>query len=507
MRTPFQVVSYSIICAGLLAWPAVSRAGTVAPVAAAPAGNVALPAIFGDHMVLQRDTDAPIWGTADAGGSVVVTVAGRTASATANARGVWQVDLRGLPAGGPYTLTVTGQKTIVLGDVLVGDVWLVAGQSNMAYDMAQDPINAGVAKRTNDPDLRIFRVFPGGAPTPQREFSWHPIWTAATPQNVGDWPSITSAVGFYFAEEIRSHEKIPIGIVEAASGSTSGESWLAASALESHPDLLAVANAQLAIARAGDLPLDNYTAGAMSNGMIAPIAGYGITGGLWYQGESNDWPVGHAALYGALLPLLAEDWRARWGWTFPFYIVQLHGFEIAQPHGSGVADGPGDANAPSQLALVREGQLQAANAIPNAYLAVADDLGDPAGDVHPPDKSGVGHRLALIARAQRYHESVNYAGPRFAGATVAGAAIVVRFTHADGGLVAKGGAPQLFAIAGADHRFVWASARIAGDTIVVSSPQVPDPVAVRYAWSDNPFRANVYNGAGLPASPFRTDRW
>ncbi len=236
-----------------------------------------------------------------------------------------------------------------------------------------------------------------------------------------------------------------------------------------------------------------YTATYLFNAMIHPLLPTAIKGAIWYQGESN---ASRAFQYRKLLPALMADWRAQWGeGVFPFYIVQLANFmaPAAQP-------------TDTQWADLREAQLLTAAHDPNSGLAVTIDIGD-KDNIHPKDKRDVGKRLALIALAKTYGRNLEYSGPLYSSSQVEGGAIRLHFQHLGGGLVAKGGLLQQFAIAGADQKFVWADAKIDGDTVVVSSPQVPHPVAVRYAWGDNPEGCNLYNGAGLPASPFRTDDW
>jgi len=448
-------------------------------------GHIKLGEIFTDHMVLQRDTNAPIWGTADPGEKISVSIAGHTASGIVDTNGNWSLNLRNLPAGGPYTLVVRERSVITLHDILIGDVWLTSGQSNMGYPMHSDPENTAAAKTANDSQLR-YVAFPGdGSKTSQL------TWETASPQTTPYW----SAVAYYFGKELRTKANIPIGIVESAVGSTSGESWVSLSTLKEHLDILASAQSQMHLAQTMKLPVKNSTPGYMFNNMIEPIVNYGITGAVWYQGENNTWPQGHEKQYGELLSLLIKDWRTRWGWSFPFYIVQLHGYK-----GSSISTDP---NAMSSIAEIREKQLQVSQTTPNSALVITDELGDTVGDVHPTDKLDVGHRLALIALAKRYREPVAYSGPIESGFSISEGNMIIRFTHIEGGLIAKGGTLARFSIAGINKNFVWADAKIAGNTIIVSSSQVPKPVAVRYAWEDNPLNANLYNGAGLPASPFR----
>lgn len=457
------------------------------------ATDVALPQIFSDHMVLQRDASDVIWGTADpASGSVLVTLAGHEAIAAVDRSGRWRATLSNLPVGGPYVLMVTGAQTIAFIDVLVGDVYVASGQSNMTYAMDDDPVNNAVADRALDDGLREFSAFADLQPHPQNDFHEHSTWLAADDAPLTEhW----SAVGYYFGERLRAALGVPIGIIDDGVGSTVGQSWLSADAVQRDANIVLEGyspqerNAVLAgRATASDLPA-NYSPSFAYNAMVNPLVGFGVKGVLWYQGEGNS-ADNLAGTYRGVLADIIADWRRQWGTSLPFYVVQLPGIGPATP----------DPNTESGLALVREAQLDAALTISGTSLAVAIDLGDAAGDLHPPDKVDVGARLAQLVLQ-------GATGPLYAGFDVEDTAIRIRFTHTDGGLVARGERLGAFAIAGADRHFFWATARIEGDTVVVSSPSVARPASVRYAWADNPRSANLYNGAGYPASPFRTDDW
>jgi sialate O-acetylesterase len=461
---------------------------------AQPATNIAVPQIFAERAVLQRDAEAPVWGTADPGGIVTVSIAGRSATAEVDARRNWRAVLRALPAGGPYTLRIAGANAIEVPNVLVGDVYIASGQSNMSYAMTSDPVNAAEAARMNDAGLRQFWPFWFPAATPQPDFHVNSLWLGAdepelfVPAGGAKKAAYWCAICYYFGTQLRKEQGVPIGIIAAAVGATSGQTWLSLEALSRHPVLLAQAQDRVAEQRQLGHETWPWEPGVAFNAMINPIVGYGVKGVLWYQGELKTGPGGEE--YGELLTALIADWRARWGQELPFYIVQLPGFGIPS----------NDPNAISRLAFVREGQMRTAVALPKAALAITIDLDNPSGDLHPVDKVDVGLRLArLVLHGQT--------GPIYSGSSVARDGVEVRFAHADGGLVATGGPLQCFAIAGAGKRFEWASAQIRGDTVVVSSPAVPNPVAVRYAWGDNPRGCNLHNGNALPASPFRTDAW
>ena len=633
---------------------------------------------------MQRDTAAPIWGTASPGEQITLKLNGQTTTATADAKGMWRAVFKALPAGGPFTLTIKGASNeINLKDVLVGDVWLCSGQSNMTLhmgeiaDVAKDDIAAA-----NDPLLHCFTVPMATADDPVVAIAGR--WDAAYPAVVKGY----SAVAYYFARELRDQVKVPIGIIHCSYPGSCGEAWMRKEALDALgmgprdevliqgwktaddttnkflSDLnewetrmgrqdpgnkdydqgwadpktdvsswttiptpgdwtsLGLANGGVVwIRKSVEIPakfagkdfrlelgnLQNYgresgnvlgtvyfnnkeagsighvlkhvfskpgnqevivpgslvTAGLnvvavrvftqeqkgplfgggatllgapvkqpvapewvakveaelpaappdaastrpvpppipilmqipsiIFNGMLSPVVGYGIKGVAWYQGEAN---ADRGQAYGKLLPALITDWRGIWKQgDFPFYIVQLANCfpPAANPGKSG-------------FAAVREAQLQTWQKVPDTGMAVTIDVGD-ALNVHYHNKKAVGHRLALAALAQTYGQKIEFSGPIYDSMTVEGDKIRLKFTHVGGGLVAKNGDLKRFAIAGQDHNFVWGDAVIDGDTVLVSSAKVAQPVAVRYAWADNPEGCNLYNKDDLPASPFRTDDW
>jgi sialate O-acetylesterase len=488
--------------------------------------DVKLPAIFSDHMLLQQDLAVPVWGWADAGEQVSVSFAGQTKTTQAGADGAWTVKLDKLAASGqPRAMTVQGKNTHTVQDVLVGEVWLCSGQSNMAMTVsrAKDFAQEQLAARL--PQIRTFKEASNGAPAPQRACNGR--WEVCTPESVGGF----SATAYYFGREIHKTLARPVGLINSSVGGTPIESWTSQEAQRSVAELRplfknwadrqaawvasgepakaayyerqmaawkqAVAQAMKqgkAVPRAPWKPieprLDDHSPAHNFNGKIAPLIPFAIRGTIWYQGEGN---VGQGQLYGLQLALLVQDWRARWGQgDFPFAWVQLPNFHPRQ-------------QAPVQESgwvLVREGMLKTLR-LPNTGMAITIDVGD-ANNGHPVNKQAVGKRLALWALAKVYGQGGPSSGPIPVGQRIAGSEIVVSLEHCDGGLVSNGGEVKGFAIAGADKKWVKARAKISGDTVIVSSPDVPQPVAVRYAWADNP-DCNLYNGAGLPASPFRTD--
>jgi sialate O-acetylesterase len=443
------------------------------------------------------------------------------------------VDLGALDAGGPFELKISGDRgepPLVIHDVLVGEVWLASGQSNMDFSISKKVKSfAGVRDEDREiaaahfPQLRMFIPPAVRSADPQPTLGGH--WLVCGPDTV---PAF-SAVGYFFARDLQLAIHQPVGIVTLSYGASTAEAWIGREALASNPELKpllgsfdakereflsahpdpAKYRAEFAAAQAAarqsaapaapgvrparlrnlDPSQDQHNATVLFNGMIHPVIPYAIRGVIWYQGESIVGGDAGRRLYPLVQATLISDWRRLWGeGNFPFYIVQLAGQE-----------------AESNNPWVREAQASVL-ALPNTGMAVALDIGE-AHNVHPKDKQDVGDRLARIALAQAYGHDLEFSGPLYAGMTIEGGAVRLAFTHLGGGLVAKGGPLQWFVIAGADQVFAPAEARIDGDTIVVSSAAVPAPVAVRYAWANFPAGANLYNAAGLPSPSFRTDQW
>jgi sialate O-acetylesterase len=658
----------------VLAWnmktPTLLASLLLLPFATLHAVERKLPALFTDHMVLQRDAAVPVWGWAEAGEDVVVEFAGQKKTAKADATGRWMAKLDPLPASAePRELKAGG---LVVRDVLVGDVWLCSGQSNMGMAV-RDSVDGGKeVADANYPTIRLFSVAQNPVLEPASDVKGQ--WSACSPQTVAAF----SGTAYFFGRELQRDLQIPIGLLHSSVGGTPAEAWTRLEALKTLPVLDGRADTEIRqiqaqgeenstfaarrdrweaengvrppavseaargwadpaldssdwqrvtlpgrwaqfgaksggvfwvrkevtlpegaagrpfplalnwvseqydtaffngaeIGKASDqapgfynvqrsykvpgelvkagrnviavrivsatqhagmwqwgnalglpvavrgsvddqwvmktestfpslrpeallsrpkvnnLPFRNVSA-ALYNGMIAPLIPFGIKGAIWYQGESNS--PRHSE-YRELLSLMIRDWRAQWGQgEFPFILQQLvnNGAPAKDPNPVG------------GWAFLREAQMQVAEALPNAGLAIGIELGDPL-TIHPANKQDVGRRLALVALEKVYAKSVESSGPRFDAMKVEGGAIRVRFTHAKG-LAAKDGAPRNFAVAGADKKFVWAEAKVEGDAVVVSSPEVPQPLAVRYAWADNPSGCNLFNASGLPAAPFRTD--
>jgi sialate O-acetylesterase len=462
----------------------------IAPAAAlligAPSPAAELAPLFRDHAVLQCDKPVPVWGRAAPGEHVTVAFAGQVIGSTAGLDGRWIAVLSPLSASdAPRDLTVTGRTVEVVHDVLVGEVWLCSGQSNMEFT-----VDGGSVYRVDNaaaevagaryPMIRQFKVARNAPRMPADSAGGG--WAVCSPQTVGAF----TAVGYFFARDLEGRIHVPIGLINSTWTGTPLESWMSRAALDGFPGL---SNGH---PLAGSPPSaeDPWVPGSLFNGMIHPLLPYAIRGALWYQGESN---VGRAADYAARFPAMISAWRAHFGeGDFPFFWVQLANF--APP-----GDGAGNA-----IALLREAQSRAL-ALPATGQAVAIDIGEPA-SLHPRNKQEVGRRLAQIAKAKVYGIAVDFSGPVFSGITPEGSSLRVRFSFAGEGLTASGGPLQSFEVAGPDRVFHPAAAVIQGDTILVHAPAVRIPVAVRYAWRNAPV-ANLYNGAGLPAAPFRSDGW
>lgn len=618
-----------------------------------------LPGLFSDHVVLQRDRDIPVWGWADPGEQITVTILSSTRSATAAPDGRWKVSLPKMHAGGPFTLTIQGKKTITLKDVMVGEVWVFSGQSNMTFALSGAEGADKEIPAANYPEIRLFTVPEKSTLDPQQNIA--AVWKQCTPETAKEF----SAVAYFFGRDLYKQLNVPIGLIHSSWPGTSAENWAIPGSLQGDPEvepillrwnaappdvkklafqplqadlyfdnfelikpdgqtapfsdfndgtirnslhglwtydwhsapgtlfeltgpgfggggfaahvtgpmyandgpllkttlspdgspvdltaytgirfryrgrgqfslrtlqptiydyddyatqpLAAASDWQTATVLFKDLKQagwgipNDFTQNALSgfaldiqqpdgfiippsglfDGMIAPLIPFSIRGAVWYQGESNS---PHAFQYRTLLPTLIRGWRQAWGeGDFPFLVVQLpnHGSRQPQPSESWWAE-------------MREAQLMALK-LPNTGVAVTIDVGE-ADNVHPHNKSAVGQRLSLWALGTTYHQQIVYSGPLFDSQKIEGSTLRVKFKHEGGGLVAHGDSLRGFAIAGQDHVYHWAQAVIDGDTVVVSSSDAPTPVAVRYAWADNP-DCNLYNKEGLPASPFRTDDW
>ena len=479
--------------------------------------NVQPNTLFSDGAVLQRDMAVPVWGTADEGEPVTVTFGGQTATTTAK-DGKWLVKLTPMPASDkPQTMTIAGKNTVTVSNLLIGEVWVCSGQSNMEWKISNPVTNKEQEiAAANYPLLRQFSVEKNAVDTPAA--NPRGSWETCTPQTVGKF----TAVGYFFGRDLQQTIKVPVGLLLTAWGGTPAQAWTRQEVFATDPVLAGIPAGQAQNIKKYDEQLAKYkmdepkllaayekaveTAkqsgkpaprkpalpvnplndknrpSCLYNGMIAPLIPYAIRGAIWYQGESD---AGAAKRYQTLFPAMITDWRKQWGQKdFPFLFVQI------APHNG-------------QCPEIREAQLLSWQRTPNTAMAVTTDCGE-AGNIHPIHKQPVGARLALAARALAYGEKIEYSGPAFQTMKSDGGRAVLSFTHVGGGLVAKDGALKGFTIAGADKKFVPAEARIEGGTVVVSSPQVAAPAAVRYGWANVP-DVNLFNTEGIPASPFRTD--
>ncbi len=526
--------------------------------------EVKLNGLFRDHMVLQSGTTTPVWGTADAHEKITVEFAGQTKQAEAGESGRWMVKLDPLAVSNMSgVLTVQGANTLTVSDVLVGEVWLASGQSNMGFSLSGASNADEVIPQAKDDQLRFFNLTQKTEAEPQTELPGGK-WETASPETAKHF----SEAAYFFAREIRAKKGCPVGIIQGSWGGTPIQIWISLEGVKKEPPLAKTleqwtkaeeayhqvkANPQLEtdyqtalkkwqteVQPSYDATMKQYnddkaagkpvgprpqpsqpepqnpnpmgmtapdkrphTPTVAFNAMIAPLIPYALRGVIWYQGEEN----GSKGLeYRDLFPRLIEDWRSHWGYDFPFLFVQL---PCNGPDTKPVADSGWPWLREAQLMTLREARTG---------MAITIDIGDPA-NVHPKDKVDVGRRLSLLARKIAYGEQIEASGPLYKDFTVSGNQINVRFTEIGGGLT-PGQAPWRppgidplptdkligFFIAGEDGQWAAADATIKGDTVTVSSPQVSNPVAVRYGWANSP-RCNLYNKDGLPASPFRTDDW
>jgi len=447
---------------------------------ATAAGAAVVPAaLFSDNAVLQQGIAVPVWGFADNGEKVTVKFQDQTLSTVAK-DGKWMVTLAPLKAGGPFKMSIAGSNTIELSNILVGEVWVCSGQSNMQFGL-QSAANGpeAVAAATN-PNIRLFSVPLKTSYTPLD--SMQSSWALCSPETAKSF----TAVGYFFGRDLNKALGVPVGLINSSWGGTFAETWVSPEgfkALPSYAAWIAEANAKK--------PEGPNNPSVLYNAMINPLIPYAIKGAIWYQGESN---AGAAFKYRTLFPTMIKSWRDGWGeGDFTFLFVQLAPFTAIKTE-------PEE----SEWAELREAQLLTTKTSPKAGMAVITDVGDP-GNIHPTQKEPVGGRLALAARKIAYGQDIVYSGPIYKGMKVMADSITLYFDNVGGGLVAKDGDLKGFAVSGADKKFVWATATIVGgNKVVVKSPSVPNPVAARYGWANCPV-VNLFNAEGLPASPFRTD--
>ncbi len=484
------------------------------------AAQLQLPAFFSDHMVLQFGQVIPVWGWAEAGKKVYVTFRHFAVETTADSEGRWRVKIGPLDSGGPDMLIITaGDETMIIDDVLCGEVWLCSGQSNMAMTVdrcldAQQEISSA-----NFPQIRQFKVPNIKELDPQQDIArpadgdnqaYQCKWQLSTPETTARF----TAAGYFFARSLHQHlGNIPIGLINSSWGGSLVEAWISRQALEENNEIAPILKEwpgytrhreswrnnyqdyleelEKAKAEGSRLPVSSLNPAVMYNGMIAPLVGYGMRGVIWYQGESNRFrPIQYSKLFQALI----SDWRSQWGRDFPFLWVQL----------------PNWSNPLQTWPLLRESQT-AALSLPNTAMAVTIDVGE-ADDIHPRNKQAVGNRLAVAARKLVYLEQLPHMGPLLEKMTVEGSRCLLELNNIGDGLATSdGNPPRCFEVAGKDQRFFPAEGAVDGGQVSIWSDKVKNPLAVRYAWANHPDDPNLYSTflgeTWLPVSPFRTDRW
>lgn len=493
--------------------------------------EVRLPKVFGDNMVLQQGKNITLRGWADPGEQIKGSLGSQHAETVTDASGTWNITFDSLDAGGPFELVLTGKNTISVKNILVGEVWVCSGQSNMEMPVGNvEKWYSGVLNyeseiaAANYPQIRLFKEGRIVADMPQDDCKGS--WTPCNPDSIVNF----SAVAYFFGRKLYQELGVPIGIIDASNGGTDISAWMSKEVLNSDTDFkpilddfhqmiasypqayqvyqkrMAKHRKEVDEAKAAGKPVpwrepmppagpgDRNTPSGLYNGMIAPLMHSRIAGVIWYQGENN---TGNAHLYEKLFPAMIKDWRHCWRQgDFPFFYVQLAGFNNNQTWWSGSGE---------NWVRLRNAQLKTLS-VPNTGMAVAADIGD-ENDTHMKNKQEVGRRLALWALAKTYSKSIVYSGPVYKSMVINGNKIILHFDYIGSGLISSDGTKlKSFLISGPDEKFINADAIILGDAVVVSSGEVANPVAVRYAWKDFP-QCSLYNKENLPASPFRTDDW
>ena len=448
--------------------------------------EIKLPSIIGDHMVLQRDRAVPVWGWDDAGAEVTVTMGQATATATADSDGRWVVELPAMAAGGPHTMKIQGTNTVTLENILVGEVWVCSGQSNMEWTVQRSANPEAEIAAANHPRIRHIKIPHVPMDTPQDNVP-SDGWKVCSPETVANF----TAVGYFFGRHLLKELDVPIGLIGSNWGGTRIEPWTPPVGFQSVPALKDIAdNLANFPTKNADGKINHQSPLALYNGMIHPLLPFAIRGAIWYQGESNN---GEGMLYHEKMKALIHGWRSVWNDPeLPFYYVQLAPYRYG--------------GEPTRLPGIWEAQLKTLG-VPNTGMAVTVDISDLA-DIHPVNKQDVGKRLALCALAKTYGQTdLVYSGPLYKSLKIDGNKAIVSFDHVGGGLISRDGQPLThFQIAGDDGQFVAASAEIVGDTVVVCAESLDQPVAVRLGWHQEA-EPNLSNREGLPASPFRTDSW
>ncbi|MGE3308971.1 MAG: sialate O-acetylesterase [Limisphaerales bacterium] len=486
--------------------------------AASASSELRLPAVFSDNAVLQQGREVPVWGWCGAGDTVSVEFRGKAYS-TVSKNGRWLIKLPRQRPGLSETLVVrAGNDTLTRTNILVGEVWVCSGQSNMEWPLSRSEDPQPAIEASSNKQLRLFTVTKNMAATPAEDVEGR--WELCNPATVARF----SAVAYYFGVDLQRARNVPVGLIHTSWGGSPAEVWIREEVLAADPafkrnildpypekkrrfeESVAAWEKEVAELRAqGKAPVrgrpwGDWAPSQLYNGMIYPLIPYAIAGAIWYQGESN---ASRAHEYGRLFPTLIKNWRADWGQgEFPFLAVQLAPWDKNKNRSEEeITATPME----SDWAELREAQLMSTRVLPKVGMAVITDVGD-KDDIHPTKKRPVGARLALAARAIAYNERITYSGPIYRSLRISRGRAIISFQHVGSGLQVRGKTLKGFQICGTNREWRWADARIDGRRVVVTHPDVPEPVAVRYGWLDYPV-VNLFNVDGLPASPFRTDNF
>lgn len=442
-------------------------------------GKITLPSIFSDNMVLQQNAKVAIWGWSVPGQTVKIVTSWNskdTIQAKVNNSAKWEASIQTIGAGGPYSIQLLGTSNIQLNNVMLGEVWICSGQSNMEMTLDWGIKNGEEeAKKAGNPNIRIFHIEKMAAEYPQLDCK--ASWAESTPETMRK----TSTLAYFFGRELQQKLNVPVGIIVSAWGGTPAEVWIEKSRIENNPAL----NKGKYNERYEWWP---DAPGALYNSMISPVVPYGIAGAIWYQGEANR---NNYQIYAPLMKTLIENWRSNFNQDFPFYLVQIAPYKYTD-------------NGNSQF--VREQQEIVTKTVPKTGLVVVSDLVDDINDIHPKDKLSVGKRLANYALAEVYHQYTNeYKSPTFQSMRIEKNKVILTFNNASG-LKCTAKNPEHFMISGDGKNFIKADAKLEGNTVELSSEKIKVPVAARFCFDDTS-RSDVFNSAGLPMAPFRTDNW
>lgn len=463
--------------------------------------KIKLPALVGNQMVLQQKTEVNIWGWANPGENIKIETQwlDQPTSTVAGKDSLWKVQVKTPNAGGPYAITLTGENTIKLTDILIGEVWVCSGQSNMEKPIGIQPGQKPVfnfeeeIKAANYPNIRLFHVPRKKIATVQSDVE--STWEICTPQSVDSLKF--SAVAYFFGRELYKQLNVPIGLIDASWGGTRIEPWIPTEGFKNIQGL----DSLYQLAKRVDDTMNKHNPTLLYNGMIAPLTNYAVKGVIWYQGESNLMDLNDGLLYEQKMKAMIYSWRDAWkNDKLPIYYVQISPYRY-------YIDRTDRVDSPNELPLIWEAQTNCLN-ISNTGMIVTTDLVDDLSDIHPRNKQDVGKRLALVALAKSYDENkLTYSGPKYKSMKIKNGKVILSFDFVDGGLKSGDDKPlNWFTIAGADNTFVPAKAEIKGDKVIVYSQNIKKPEAVRFAW-DEEAQPNFFNAADLPAIPFRTDNW